>query len=253
MIEDVEFKRMLWLSTGFHVTLIAGILMVQTVSKSHFFDTPSLQTQALDVMWATTVQSPPVTKENKLPAPIVPIETKQPEKSKAIAPKIVDSAKAKPISKRDEEEARRKAMMDAVAALRSQAEKRPTPRLDNFPSLKDAANATKGIPASPEGGGLGGIAGNPIFQAYRNQIREILSDNLIWVQQTRPQAEVTFQLDPSGNVMNLQISKSSGDPTYDNAALRAVRKSSPLPLPPPELQSQILKEEFTVSFQPRKL
>lgn len=42
---------------------------------------------------------------------------------------------------------------------------------------------------------------------------------------------VQVSVDPQGNITNLQISRSSGQPFFDNSLLRAVRKSVPLPIP----------------------
>jgi colicin import membrane protein len=39
---------------------------------------------------------------------------------------------------------------------------------------------------------------------------------------------------PTGEVIDIQLSKSSGDPVYDKSVIAAVRRASPLPLPPAE-------------------
>lgn len=46
-----------------------------------------------------------------------------------------------------------------------------------------------------------------------------------------PQAEFDVSLIPSGEVLNVKLSRSSGNPPYDNAVERAIYKASPLPLP----------------------
>ena len=42
------------------------------------------------------------------------------------------------------------------------------------------------------------------------------------------------RLIPSGEVIDIQLSKSSGDPVYDQSVMAAVRRASPLPLPAAE-------------------
>ena len=42
------------------------------------------------------------------------------------------------------------------------------------------------------------------------------------------------RLIPSGEVIDIKVSKPSGDPVYDQSVIAAVRKASPLPLPPAE-------------------
>jgi len=47
-------------------------------------------------------------------------------------------------------------------------------------------------------------------------------------------AELDVRLIPTGDVINIELSKSSGDSLYDQSVLAAVKKASPLPLPPAE-------------------
>jgi len=47
-------------------------------------------------------------------------------------------------------------------------------------------------------------------------------------------SELRVKLIPSGEVIHIELSKSSGDPAYDKSVTAAVRKASPLPLPPAE-------------------
>lgn len=44
--------------------------------------------------------------------------------------------------------------------------------------------------------------------------------------------ELQVQLIPTGEVINIELSKSSGDPVYDQSVMAAVRRASPLPVPP---------------------
>ena len=46
--------------------------------------------------------------------------------------------------------------------------------------------------------------------------------------------ELQVRLIPSGEVIDIQLSKSSGDPVYDQSVVAAVRRASPLPVPPAE-------------------
>jgi colicin import membrane protein len=47
-------------------------------------------------------------------------------------------------------------------------------------------------------------------------------------------AELRVKLIPSGEVIDIDLYKSSGDPAYDKSVMQAVRKASPLPVPKPE-------------------
>lgn len=47
------------------------------------------------------------------------------------------------------------------------------------------------------------------------------------------QVLVTFEINRVGKVLSVSVAKSSGDPVFDQAAIAMVRKSDPLPPPPP--------------------
>ena len=55
-----------------------------------------------------------------------------------------------------------------------------------------------------------------------------LPDNL----KGNPEVRIRVKLLPTGEVQSVQLTRSSGNPAYDDAVLRAIEKSSPLPLPP---------------------
>ena len=54
-----------------------------------------------------------------------------------------------------------------------------------------------------------------------------LPDNLAG----NPEVRIRVRLLPTGEVQSVQLTRSSGNPAYDDAVLRAIEKSSPLPLP----------------------
>jgi len=66
-----------------------------------------------------------------------------------------------------------------------------------------------------------------------------------------PQAEFEVSLIPTGEVLNVRLSRSSGNPAYDNAVERAIRKASPLPLPTdPSLVGRF--RELKLKFRPNE-
>ena len=68
---------------------------------------------------------------------------------------------------------------------------------------------------------------------YRDQIsakvrgNTRLPDNL----KGNPQVRCLVKLLPTGEVLSVRVTQSSGNPAYDDAVVRAIEKSSPLPLP----------------------
>jgi colicin import membrane protein len=53
---------------------------------------------------------------------------------------------------------------------------------------------------------------------------------------------------PTGEVLTIRIARSSGNPAYDNAVERAIRKSSPLPLP---ASRELFSRELKLTFRPQ--
>jgi TolA protein len=196
------------------------------------------------VMWARTVRSPAATPEWKLPGPVVEAPVPVPEKK--VAPPLIELGK-KGAKEKKEEETRQKAMQEALASISKDLESRPTPRPDNFPSL--APGPDKGPPAGPFGGGAGTGPADPVRDAYALQIRQAINENLIWVQQRdRWQARASFRIDSQGNILDPSLTQTSGNELFDRAVLRAIRKSSPLPAPPPPVAREAFQEGVELSF-----
>ncbi|MFH1018785.1 MAG: cell envelope integrity protein TolA [Pseudomonadota bacterium] len=254
MIEDFQFRKMIWWSAAVHVVLIAATATVTSRAASRLTLEPS-GGPPLNVMWASTVQGPPKTPDNKLPAPQVqpvPPPPAKREEARVVAPKAkitkAEKRKAEKEAKTArEEEARRKAMAAAIASLESSVAHQPTPRPDNFPSIPGVAGQKGAVPAAPFGGVRGSGAIDPELAAYMEQVKQLISGNLIWLNQVKPVVVVEFHIDSAGNIENATISKNSGNPSYDAAVLRAVKKSSPIPLPPPKFAAE-LQDGFAIQF-----
>jgi len=95
-----------------------------------------------------------------------------------------------------------------------------------------AATGAIGDGTTDTGGG-GSVVGFE-FLSYRQRIFGTIKSN--WTNTVRTAglvAAVRFQLGPDGDVSNVELVRSSGDRVYDQAVVRAVQRSNPLP-PPPE-------------------
>lgn len=60
---------------------------------------------------------------------------------------------------------------------------------------------------------------------------------------------VGFTIDREGRLTMLEVSRSSGVPEVDEAALDMVRRAAPLPKPPPDLPGATVKLSLPVSFR----
>jgi colicin import membrane protein len=62
-----------------------------------------------------------------------------------------------------------------------------------------------------------------------------------------PQATFEVSLLPTGEVLNVRLTRSSGSAAYDQAVERAILKSSPLPKPD---QQEVFQRQLTLNFRP---
>jgi len=92
------------------------------------------------------------------------------------------------------------------------------------------------------------------FGWYVTAIRNRVSNN--WLQgtvdpgvRTAPRVYVAFQILRSGQIVNAQLTTSSGVASLDRSALRAVYDSSPMPPLPGEYSGQSVSVEFWFDFR----
>ena len=68
-------------------------------------------------------------------------------------------------------------------------------------------------------------------------------------QQKSAEIQIRFTLDRMGHVLSTEIEKGSGDPAFDEAALAMVRRSDPVPMPPPLVADEGLSFTLPVIFR----
>jgi TonB family protein len=105
--------------------------------------------------------------------------------------------------------------------------------------------------------GVGGRGGQGVlkgmdFVIYQNRMLSTIKENWAWVgQRTNLKVVVQFGIRDTGEIIGLKVVQPSGDATYDESVLRAVKKSSPLPAPPNAYRKDFAEVELT--FRPRDL
>jgi colicin import membrane protein len=119
--------------------------------------------------------------------------------------------------------------------------------------LSAGAGEGEGAAAIGAGGRGGpGIVKGIDFIAYQNRMLSTIKDNWAWVgQRTNLRVVVQFGIRENGEIFGLKIVTPSGDPSYDESVLRALKKSSPLPAPPESHRKDFADVELT--FRPRDL
>jgi colicin import membrane protein len=149
--------------------------------------------------------------------------TRKPEpKPRPAKPKAAPPAKEPP-----------KDLEDVLAELREESGEEPQP--DEVASIAPASGGGIGVPISAE------------EAAWRRRAKAHVRQN--WVlepgfRQQRLEAEVEVELGPTGEVLEVEVTRRSGNPWYDESVERAIRKASPLPAPvEPGVQAFVFRPE----------
>lgn len=155
----------------------------------------------------------------KQPAPLPkpkPVEAKP----KPVKPKPQEKPKEQP---KPAEPAPEVSYEDAIAQLRSEAgETTPQP-------VEQAEAAPAGGPT-----GLGQLV-SPEVARWMRDVKMHVTRAWILEPGFRLQAletQIEVELGPTGEVLGMRITQSSGNPWYDESVERAIQKASPLPAPP---------------------
>lgn len=199
---------------------------------------------------------------------------KKADKEKADKEKAAEIAREKEKEKADQQrkeaDAKAKADADKQAKAKADAEKQAKAKADADAKAKHdaAANAQRkselarlqalagGGNSSSSGGGIGNAAGSgagsggKASPGYSDRVRRKVKPNIIFngEVQGNPSAVVAVRLAPDGSILSKRLSKSSGDTEWDNAVLRAVERSDPLPR---DEDGKAPSFEFTITFRPK--
>ena len=89
---------------------------------------------------------------------------------------------------------------------------------------------------------------------YKALILQAISDH--WIIPTQANrhlySELMIRLAPGGTVLDVQVTKSSGDPSLDSSARAAVLKASPLPVPPNANDFEVFRQ-FVLKVKPENV
>jgi protein TonB len=139
-------------------------------------------------------------------------------------------------------------------AKRPQTYQQPTPQNQITTRLPQAA--VNPMYSTNNGGNGVGISPNSVlgqrFGWYAEMIRKIIARN--WstnglAGRQASAAVIGFTIGRDGSVRDIRLEQSSGNPTIDNSALRAVYSSNPLPALPPQYDRDTAPAEFTFDLR----
>jgi protein TonB len=170
-------------------------------------------------------------KESELPKD-TPTETEDPDR--VVTPD--DSHKPQ------EDDAKIAAVQAAASAESVAAEATATPSSENIPEAKRSVAPAQGT----------GESARRIRATWQKELIAHLDKHKRYpAERSLKSAEilVSFALDRMGHVLSTSIVKGSGDVAFDQAALAMVRKSDPVPPPPPTVADQGLNFTLPVIFR----
>lgn len=182
----------------------------------------------------TGITNPAPKVEEKKPEPTV-------EKAEEKVVKIPDTAKKpepkveqKPVATKPkpskEELARAERDRDIQEAIKRVGEKGKGKLASGLGGVEEGKGAALGT--GGDGGG-GGVLTGLDFIIYKNQVEAIIKKNWTWVgANPNLTIRVGFRIGDDGQIADLRIVGQSGDLSFDESVLRAIRISSPLPAPP---------------------
>jgi len=124
-------------------------------------------------------------------------------------------------------------------------------RQDREESPFDGPGVGSGPPtlgAAPGEAG-GGVVRGLEFIMYTDQVKRRVKESWIVAQERRGlSATVRFGIRPDGKVFEIELMQPSGDGSFDQSVLRAVRAADPLPPPPQNYQQEFATQKVEVTF-----
>jgi colicin import membrane protein len=89
---------------------------------------------------------------------------------------------------------------------------------------------------------------------YRDQISSKVRGNTRLPDDLKgnPEVRCLVKLLPTGEVLSVRVTKTSGNPAYDDAVVRAIEKSSPLPLPSDRAARAAFVPELSFVHRPKE-
>jgi colicin import membrane protein len=189
------------------------------------------------------------------------VEKKAPPEEKLALNEKKTKETIKPETKeRKNEEKTETASADSVrerliqsAAERAKSRTESSQKASKGTALSTGAGEGDGAAAlGPGGRGGPGIVKGMDFVIYQNRMMSTIKENWAWVGQRSNLAVVVhFAIKDNGEIVGLKVVQPSGDQSYDESVLRALKKSSPLPAPPDAYRKDFADVEIT--FRPRDL
>ena len=173
--------------------------------------------------------------EPEVPKPDIALKEKEEKlKREQQEKQKLEEERKKDLEKKKEEERKKQEKLKEEQARKASAEKESQAR----------AQAEQALRAS----------GDAKVNEFKARIQAKIKSNTIIPLDVVGNPEVVYEITllPGGDILNVRLVKSSGFPSYDDAAERAIRKSAPLPVP----SGDLFQSKFRVgnyAFRPKSI
>lgn len=233
------------LSLMFHAGLVFFL-----IAKSLIFPgkaIPYIPALRVDVVGLPDILKKDLNKLSKIPAPDIEKALKEAAKDKE---KPLPGTQEKNSPKAEDEvglkkktEAREKKMASALERMKALA-KLQDDEPKKTSALVKGNLKSKGTALSPD-------AKESMVAGYLDLIRDKLQGNWalpVWLARQKLDAQVLLYIDSRGRVQGLKITKSSGNPRFDDEVRHTIGASQPFPPPPDALATTLLANGILVGF-----
>jgi TonB family protein len=259
------------LSVGLHAVLVAAILVssyvwhttqpkayvVNLVPAIAAVGSPQGRTRAPE-----PAPTPPSKAEEPRPTPAPTLPERQPTKAPERTASRPTELPDRPAAPRESVALPDRSLPARTPAPALRAGDKELPKVASAPPAPTSSNdggrtaalppppAPRGLPTgSPQGVGAVTLNASDFpFAWYLRQVQRKISDK--WDGQARDgtQPQVVFDIGRDGRVSGLRIEKTSGNPLYDQAALRAITEAAPLPPLPDDFKESFLKVHLGFNY-----
>jgi colicin import membrane protein len=232
---DYGMGRAFVLAFAVHAVLLA-VMFIGVRMQNRPGDTVAVE------LWEPPPPPPAPVVEEKPPPKVEPPKPEpEPEVKKPDIAEKAPPPKPKPKAKKDDEV--QKSLLREQVALEQRKLDEERRKLEERRRADDAQRK------KAEAERLATVARNNALSRYTDAITRKVRQNWILPQDVQGNPEAIFDVVqlPTGEVLSVRVSRSSGNPALDAAIERAILKSSPLPLPEPR---SLFDRRLKLTFRP---
>lgn len=252
------FRKALWVSAAAHVVLLAfaafgpmprpsatslpAVVEVSLVAAPPGTPPPAARPEPRPKPKAAPPAPAPAPKPEPKPEPVAVPPPPVPKPEKVLLPKEAVKApepkpkaepkpepKTEPAPRAEPAPPKQENLQDMLARLRTEAGE------DAPEAVEMARRPAPDVAPGPPGGGGPGVRVSAEEAAWRRRVKVHVTRAWVLAPGLRRQVistEVRVKLSATGDVLEVDVTRRSGNPWFDDSVVRAVEKATPLPAPP---------------------